>query len=106
MKTKLDPDLVREAKAIVALAFRNGPLEDLHAGTPCPTCIGNPDISHISQEEMKQLMKTAVDVVYRFLWQRDYDPQSYAKQIAFGNQYTRNWDDPHLKLKTQKRNRL
>ena len=32
-------DLIREAKAIV-VAFRNGPIEDLHAGTPCPTCNG------------------------------------------------------------------
>jgi len=32
--------IAREAKAIVALAFRNGPIEDLHAGPPCPTCTG------------------------------------------------------------------
>ena len=31
MKMKLDPDLAAEAKALVALAFRNGPIEDLHA---------------------------------------------------------------------------
>ena len=24
-----------QAKAIVALAFRNGPIEDVHAGIPC-----------------------------------------------------------------------
>jgi hypothetical protein len=34
----LDAELAREAKAIVALAFRNGPIEDLHAGIACPTC--------------------------------------------------------------------
>jgi hypothetical protein len=27
-------DLVREAKALVAFGFRNGPIEDLHAVTP------------------------------------------------------------------------
>jgi hypothetical protein len=27
---KLDPELAREAKAIVALAFRHGPIENLH----------------------------------------------------------------------------
>jgi hypothetical protein len=32
MKMTLDPDLAMEAKALVALAFRNGPIEDLHAG--------------------------------------------------------------------------
>ena len=35
MKMTLDPDLAEEAKALVALAFRNGPIEDLHAGRPC-----------------------------------------------------------------------
>jgi len=35
-KTSVRRQLAREAKAIVALAFRNGPIESLHAGTPCP----------------------------------------------------------------------
>jgi len=30
--------IAREAKAIVALAFRNGPIEQIHAGRSCPTC--------------------------------------------------------------------
>jgi len=34
MKT-LDTELAKEAKAIVALAFRNGPIEDVHAGKAC-----------------------------------------------------------------------
>ena len=42
MKMTLDPDLAVEAKALVALAFRNGPIEDLHAGRPCPACSGKP----------------------------------------------------------------
>jgi hypothetical protein len=33
--------VAREAKALVALAFRNGPIEDIHAGKFCPTCHGN-----------------------------------------------------------------
>ncbi len=48
MKMKLDHDLAMEAKAIVALAFRNGPIENLHAGKPCAVCSGKPDVSHIS----------------------------------------------------------
>lgn len=31
----VDPALAEEAKAIVALAFRNGPIEDLHADRSC-----------------------------------------------------------------------
>src|ERR1035438_7778951 len=36
----IDPDLAKEAKSIVAHAFRNGPIEDIHAGIDCPTCAG------------------------------------------------------------------
>ena len=57
MKMNLDHDLAMEAKAIVALAFRNGPIEDLHAGKPCAVCSGKPEVSHISDHEMKVLMK-------------------------------------------------
>ena len=35
-KMTLDPELATEAKAIVALAFRNGPIEDVHAGKSVP----------------------------------------------------------------------
>ncbi len=39
MTTKPDNrDLVREAKAIVVLAFRNGPIEGLHVGKPYAAC--------------------------------------------------------------------
>jgi hypothetical protein len=55
MKMKLDPDLAEEAKALVALAFRNGPIEDLHAGKPCTVCTDRSEVSHISDDEMKLL---------------------------------------------------
>jgi hypothetical protein len=51
MKMTLDLDLAMEAKALVALAFCNGSIENLHAGMP----------------------------LYRLLWQRDYDPAAYTK---------------------------
>ena len=60
MKMTLDSDLAPEAKALVALAFRNGPIEDIHAGRPCEICNGRPEFSHISDHEMKTLMKSAV----------------------------------------------
>ncbi len=61
MEITLDHALAIEAKAMVALAFRNGPIEALHAGKPCAVCSGNPAVSHISDEEMKAIMKSAVD---------------------------------------------
>jgi hypothetical protein len=54
MKLRIDPSLAIEVKAITALAFRNGPIEDLHAGKPCAACAGRPEFSHVSDEEMKR----------------------------------------------------
>jgi hypothetical protein len=97
MKITLDLEIASEAKALVALAFRNGPIENLHAGRPCPACSGKPEISHITDEEMKGLMKSAVDALYRLLWLREYDPRAYQEQLALGRRYTLHWDDPELK---------
>jgi hypothetical protein len=102
MKMTLDPDLVVEAKAPVALAFRNGPIEELHAGKPCKVCSGNQEISHISDEEMKAIMKSAVNTLYRLLWQRDCDPAAYSEKLALGRRFTLQWDDPELKEPTRK----
>jgi hypothetical protein len=97
VKMKLDADLAMEAKALVVLALRNGPIEDLHAGRPCSVCSGRPEVSHISDDEMKVVMKSAVDAMYRLLWQRDYDPAAYNEALAFGRRNTLHWDDPELK---------
>ena len=96
MKITLDHTLALEAKAMVVLAFRNGPIEALHAGSPCAVCRGNPAVSHISNEEMKTIMKSAVDTLYRLLWQREYEPAAYLESLAFGERNTIGWDDPEL----------
>ena len=105
MAMKLDPDLAMEAKALVALAFRNGPIEDLHAGRPCEVCSGRPEVSHITDEEMKAIMKSAVDSLYRLLWQRDSDPVAYQEALAFGRRHTLGWDDPQLRTPRRRRSR-
>jgi hypothetical protein len=89
-----DQRLAREAKAIVALAFRNGPIEKVHAGKPCPTCNGAPEFSRITQDEMKAIMKSAVDRMYALLRLKNSDPVGYEKQIAFGARNVTRWDDP------------
>jgi hypothetical protein len=96
MNMTLVPALVAEAKATVALAFRNGPIEDLHAGRLCPTCAGQPEFTHLSDEQIKTVMKAAVDTMYRLLWQRAFDPEKYQRNIAFGLRYTTKWGDPDL----------
>jgi hypothetical protein len=87
-------ELAREAKAIVALAFRNGPIEDLHAGTPCPACDGKLGFSRISDDEMKRIMQNAVNCVYRLLRLKTGDPARYARDIAYGERCAVNWDEP------------
>lgn len=88
--------LAREAKAIVALAFRNGPIEDIHAGTICPACDGKAGISRITDAEMKLIMKNAVNRVYALLQLKAAEPERYEREIAFGNRYAARWDDPDV----------
>jgi hypothetical protein len=89
-----NPELAAEAKCIVALAFRNGPIEGVHAGKECPTCTGKSEYSHITQAEMKNIMKQAVDTVYKLLWLKQNDPEEYEATLKFGNRYTPFWDEP------------
>ena len=97
MKPQIDPSLAIEAKAITALAFRNGPIEDLHAGKTCVVCAGRPEFSRVSDEEMKRIMKAAVNAMYRLLWQRDHDHEAYLKSLAFGERHTQKWGNPRLR---------
>ena len=95
MNTDFDrQQLAREAKAIVALAFRNGPIENIHAGRPCPTCTGQAGYSRITDAEMKAIMRSAVNKVYALLLLKSSDPDKYESKIRFGERYTANWDEP------------
>jgi hypothetical protein len=95
VSTKSDlGNLMREAKSIVALAFRNGPIEDLHAGGPCPICTGKTGYSRVSDAEMKLIMKNAVNRVYRLLRLKADDADGYEREIVLGERYTAKWDDP------------
>ena len=96
-KITLDPELAMEAKSIVALAFRNGPIEDVHAGKECPLCAAKPEYSHITQDEMRNIMKAAVDTVYNLLWLKQNDPEKYAEKLEYGDRCTKLWDDPELR---------
>jgi hypothetical protein len=84
-----------EAKSLVALAFRNGPIESVHAGKDCPTCAGKSEYSHITQAEMKKIRKSAVDTVYKLLWLKQNDPVKYEATLELGSRYTRSWDEPN-----------
>ena len=90
----IDPDLTKAAKSIVAHAFRNGPIEDINAGIDCPTCAGKEKYSHITEAEMKSIMKNAVDKVFTLLWLRDNEPEKYRVVVECGALFTGRWDEP------------
>ena len=95
-----------EAKALVLLAFRNGPIENVHAGKACPTCDGHPEFRHITDPEMKEIMKAAVNMMATLLTIRETDPQLYATQVVNAWDFVRDGDPPtpvpdYLRKKTQ-----
>jgi hypothetical protein len=102
-KSPLAPEdlsgLAREAKALVAMAFRNGPIENVHAGKTCPTCYGKPEYSHITQAEMREIMKNAVDHLYTFLVLKQSNHKAYEALLSLGERYTTAWDEPVLTKK-------
>jgi hypothetical protein len=98
------------AKSIAALCVRNTFLEDLHAGTTPSSQSGNNsdvkvvtpygeipwrNLSRISDEEMKRLMKEIVDKLYTFLC-RQGDPEFLKAFLALGGRFAARWDEPRL----------
>jgi hypothetical protein len=80
-----------EANALTAYAFRNGPLEDLHAGKPSPL-LDNPSVSRITDAEMKELMINASEHLAKMLALRDAEPEKYRRFVqAYGMMYCRRW---------------
>jgi hypothetical protein len=97
MNTDFDrQQLAKEAKAIVALAFHNGPIENIHTGRPCPTCTGQAGYSRITDAELKVIMKNAVDHVYALLSLKTKEPGKYESQIRLGNGIQQRGDEPSM----------
>ena len=81
-----------EANALVAWAFRNGPLEDLHAGRHSEL-LEDPSLSRITDEEMKILMVSACRQLTKLLELKATNPTDYEHQIKSYNwRYCRNWE--------------
>jgi len=98
------------AKAIAVFCVRNTFLEDLHAGASVISKTGDysdvkvvtpdreipwNDISRISQEEMKKLMKQVVNKLYTVLMSLE-DEEAMHLVFSRGQDYTRHWDDPEF----------
>jgi hypothetical protein len=81
-----------EANAIVAYAFRNGPLEKLHEGR-YSELLEDKTLSRITDAEMKELMLNACEHVEKLLRMKESDPGKYSLFILDYNlRYCRKWD--------------
>ena len=84
------PSLREEANAIVAYAFRNGFLEELHAGK---YLVEDETLSRITDAEMKSLMIESCERIAKLLDMKEHDPEAYWKLIEATSQtYTKGWD--------------
>jgi hypothetical protein len=81
-----------EANALTAYAFRNGFLEDLHAGKSSPL-LEDPSLSRITDDEMKRLMVDASEKLAEVLRLKQTDPASYAAWLrSYHWRYCRRWE--------------
>ena len=81
-----------EANALTAYAFRNGPLEDLHAGKGSPLT-DDPSLSRITDAEMRKLMINASEHLAKMLALRVTAPDEYRRFIqTYGMMYCRAWN--------------
>ncbi len=88
-----------EANALTCYAFRNGKLENLHAGKDSEL-LNKSGLSRITDDEMKQLMIEASRKLAELLLLRDTDRDRYDQLVDYMcNSYTRNWvkDEPAAK---------
>jgi len=80
-----------EANAIVAHAFRNTCLEELHAGRHS-SLLDDPGNSRITDEEMKRLMLEACERMEKLLRLKAEEPEKYWETIFKTNRaYCRAW---------------
>ena len=81
-----------EANAIVAFAFRNGPIEDLHAGKSSHL-LDDPELSRISDGEMKALMISACEKMAELLILKQANHDEYRQiLIDYGSRYCSTWN--------------
>ena len=90
--SELSLTLRQEANALTGIVFRNGFLEDLHAGRHSEL-LENPEYSRITNDEMKRLMVECSRKLYEMLRSREENPDRYMANIAYAHGvFTKNWD--------------
>ena len=81
-----------EANALTCCAFRNGYIEELHAGKHSEL-LEKPELSRITDAEMKKLMIGASTKLAELLTIKEADPDKYWRLIEhFNEAYCRRWE--------------
>ena len=81
-----------EANALTCCAFRNGYIEELHAGKHSEL-LRTPGLSRITDDEMKKLMITASSKLAELLAMKETNPDEYWRQMTFFNEkYCSRWE--------------
>jgi len=81
-----------EANAIVAYALRNGPIEELHAGSSSKL-LEDGSLSRITDEEMKRLMIYASQRIEMLLRLKENSPAQYSNLMKGYNWiYCGDWE--------------
>lgn len=81
-----------EANALTCSAFRNGFIEELHAGKHSDL-LETPGLSRITDAEMKKLMIQSSARLAELLAMKESNPEKYWKQIEYCHEtYCRNWE--------------
>ena len=80
-----------KANALTVLAFRNGFLEELHAGRHDPA-LNDPTISRVTDNEMKHLMIEASQRLAKLLHLKETAPEEYTNKLKFAWRYCSSWD--------------
>ena len=106
----MDRQAKRLAKSIALACVRHTSIEQLHAGKAVQSETGDytdvrviaptgeipwTEVSRISDEEMKRLMKEVVNKLYTVLASLD-DAEFMAALNDWGDRYTAKWDEPEL----------
>jgi hypothetical protein len=82
-----------EANALTCCAFRNGYIEDLHAGK-YSELLEKPGLSRITDAEMKKLMIQASAKLAELLAMKENEPDKYWKQmVVFYKNYCWQWEN-------------
>jgi hypothetical protein len=81
-----------EANALIAMAVRNGPLENLHAGK-YSALLEDDALSRVTDYEMRILMINATRMLAILLQMRDQSPDTYRDFVqSYGNMYCLSWE--------------